>query len=503
MSEPVSKAEVEDVLSSIRKLVSDDAASDEHRPAVPVSPILVTPEVSEITEENIPDPDVSSSGKDRDVASGTAWNSSFILTDTGEGEASVSGASQPGVVISGPVESAEVEIQAEPAVSETSEAETSEIAEISPTGETEEVADEVGTVLDFSALAEAPLAEFADAEGPEDVEAFQRLEDRAAHMEAAVSDQNEDWETDGTELSDLAVADLPGFVDAGEEVMATGDIYVLGQDQAVPVAEAPFVLSNPADDITETTDDASPEPFLLTEASLVGRKDIVLGAGSITPEEITTHERFTPEELLTEEQVAADIEAFVEREPDSEEPTVMDEEAAEAVAEEIPADVAVDEMAEPELPSAEFVESELAEALTELPETKEDTAGESLMAEPEISESPDELAETFADASPLETGQVDNTEEAETEAGEVVSEGIQDAEETENEVGQSEVVAKDPVVPEDVAALVMDEDHLRGLVADVVRQELRGALGERITRNMRKMVRREIYRTASSRDFEG
>ncbi|NIZ61357.1 hypothetical protein DL239_10260 [Sedimentitalea sp. CY04] len=41
---------------------------------------------------------------------------------------------------------------------------------------------------------------------------------------------------------------------------------------------------------------------------------------------------------------------------------------------------------------------------------------------------------------------------------------------------------------------VMDEETLRELVTDIVREELQGALGERITRNVRKLVRREIHR---------
>ena len=43
---------------------------------------------------------------------------------------------------------------------------------------------------------------------------------------------------------------------------------------------------------------------------------------------------------------------------------------------------------------------------------------------------------------------------------------------------------------------------LRQLVLDIVRQELQGPLGERITRNVRKMVRREIYRVLSSQELE-
>ncbi|MCV2882621.1 hypothetical protein [Actibacterium sp. XHP0104] len=49
---------------------------------------------------------------------------------------------------------------------------------------------------------------------------------------------------------------------------------------------------------------------------------------------------------------------------------------------------------------------------------------------------------------------------------------------------------------------VLDEETLRQLVNDIVRQELQGELGERITRNVRKLVRREINRALASRDFE-
>lgn len=48
----------------------------------------------------------------------------------------------------------------------------------------------------------------------------------------------------------------------------------------------------------------------------------------------------------------------------------------------------------------------------------------------------------------------------------------------------------------------MDEETLRELVSDIVREELQGALGERITRNVRKLVRREIHRVLASQDFD-
>jgi hypothetical protein len=47
-----------------------------------------------------------------------------------------------------------------------------------------------------------------------------------------------------------------------------------------------------------------------------------------------------------------------------------------------------------------------------------------------------------------------------------------------------------------------DEAHLRDLVRDIIREELQGSLGERITRNVRKLVRAEINRALATRDFE-
>ena len=46
-----------------------------------------------------------------------------------------------------------------------------------------------------------------------------------------------------------------------------------------------------------------------------------------------------------------------------------------------------------------------------------------------------------------------------------------------------------------------DDEAMRLLVARLIREELAGDLGERITRNMRKLVRREIKRALSSKDL--
>ncbi|SEW25983.1 hypothetical protein SAMN04488515_1893 [Cognatiyoonia koreensis] len=49
---------------------------------------------------------------------------------------------------------------------------------------------------------------------------------------------------------------------------------------------------------------------------------------------------------------------------------------------------------------------------------------------------------------------------------------------------------------------VVDEEALRQIVMRIVRDELQGKMGERITRNVRKMVRREIHRVITSQDFD-
>lgn len=49
---------------------------------------------------------------------------------------------------------------------------------------------------------------------------------------------------------------------------------------------------------------------------------------------------------------------------------------------------------------------------------------------------------------------------------------------------------------------LIDEEMLRDLVSEIVRAELQGALGERITRNVRKLVRREIHRALTAQDLE-
>ena len=93
--------------------------------------------------------------------------------------------------------------------------------------------------------------------------------------------------------------------------------------------------------------------------------------------------------------------------------------------------------------------------------------------------------------------------------------GVEAPEETDTDEGPTEAageaLADEPVreAPSTGTSLVprldaaeIDEDQLREIVAEMVRAELRGALGERITRNVRKLVRREIHRALLTRDLD-
>lgn len=60
---------------------------------------------------------------------------------------------------------------------------------------------------------------------------------------------------------------------------------------------------------------------------------------------------------------------------------------------------------------------------------------------------------------------------------------------------ETEVAAPQPT------EIDIDPEMLRDMVSEIVRRELQGSLGERITRNVRKLVRREIYRALETRDL--
>ena len=74
-------------------------------------------------------------------------------------------------------------------------------------------------------------------------------------------------------------------------------------------------------------------------------------------------------------------------------------------------------------------------------------------------------------------------------------------------VDEADLARPDRSEPEDGFDIFADDrlpdpDALRDLVAEIVRAELQSDLGQRVTRNIRKLVRREIRRALAARDFD-
>lgn len=64
----------------------------------------------------------------------------------------------------------------------------------------------------------------------------------------------------------------------------------------------------------------------------------------------------------------------------------------------------------------------------------------------------------------------------------------------------SEVSAPAPTQAQDIASLI-DQAALRDMIVAVVQEELGGEMGERITHNVRKLVRREINRLIAAQEL--
>ena len=137
-------------------------------------------------------------------------------------------------------------------------------------------------------------------------------------------------------------------------------------------------------------------------------------------------------------------------------------------------------------------------------------------AEPDASagtEEPDAdvMPDDFATASdePFQPEEADETFAAEDEADDVAVAEADDVASARHEQDWAQEAMPVPPVEEwgDEGGLslddaVLDEEALRDMVSEIVRQELQGALGERITRNVRKLVRREIHRALTSQDMD-
>lgn len=288
--------------------------------------------------------------------------------------------------------------------------------------------------------AEAPAENTPAEDGPEQA----TIESRIAELEEAVDGQADEWEPDGSEempADDDVASKVPSFMHRSiDDVTNIEDAYVY--------------------DGASETDDAGVEAAgaVASEAQVTDLESAKAEAADLEPTETNSaEEQDAPEHDQPEAPAHDDVGAIAaENTQAAVRETHHDAHMAETQA---PQDEAVPQYdAQPEEPQSAVDEIQPEPRLTsaapeqDTPEPQQDSA-----AEP---------AATIL--------------------------GSQEAE------AALEAALSDEGDDEDY----LDEEAIRDMVREIVREELQGVLGERITRNVRKLVRREIHRAMTSSELE-
>ncbi|MCH2076877.1 MAG: hypothetical protein MK180_08310 [Rhodobacteraceae bacterium] len=468
MSDPVTNVEIEDVLSSIRRLVSQDGRA---RPAV------LSNAEPEVAPEEVPVAVVEEDGAE-----------ALVLTQDHRIDEVDSDAEAAG-------------LRVEDARREAATAVRSELERA-----IEELEAAMG-IADRDAPASAfaaPAQQVAEPEAPEE------HHDDSADLEAA--DDEIDWEAPvGRAMEGVP----PSFEEPAEEF----DPDQQPKEASFEEGEAP-APDEVAEDAEEGWDVQSEEAFDAgreaeddadhadVEEAEELQADAVEEDASDDSEPVEEAEFFeyvpaAPDEAV--EEVAEDVEAAAEDD--------VDGDAGAAEAYESPAE---EEVEEPEDSFEAELEAEIDGAPEQeaLPEPEAEAAAEPGTAAPFFAHSAFERLHLVSDggeaADVAYSGQYDETYDdglADDPIPAQVEASLADqADYFEAPEGPFDS-AKDDRFPgvdaEDAAdqVVALDEEQLRDMVAEIVREELQGELGERITRNVRKLVRREINRALAGQDL--
>ncbi|MDJ0626868.1 MAG: hypothetical protein QNJ44_01305 [Rhodobacter sp.] len=492
MSDPVTNAEIEDVLSSIRRLVSEEPLGGKAR-------------------KQAKDPE----------------NDSFLLTpalrvmeeaeDSGETADAQPEEAQPEPVEPDRTEPAddapETEAQAEDAWQASGE-EDVDLTEIAGP-DTGNEPDQAPDSAEYDDRAETGQSEGAVAEETEepDVMPTLTLEQRIAELEAAIEQAPGEWEPDGSEGATT------------DETTPIGVIGSAGQPSGQALAEEPRAEPDGDLEHADAPDQAaevSEAEAYHAEAAGDHQEDQETGEVPETSEPNQLWDDIQPDEASAEalgsghvDEQAQDAESEPASEPEA---AWLAPEGVEAVDLET---APVDEPDwQPEAQAARGAGSDHDPGLDLVPEIEpepeavlRDTHGDAAdLASDEFGAGQDENA---AGTAP-ETDGPDNVHEAdftpetgaafelepEPEADAPEDAGARHEAASFEEAAEEGDDASEPAFDLYAEEALMDEEALREMVSNLVRQELQGVLGERITRNVRRLVRREIQRALAVRDFE-
>lgn len=125
-------------------------------------------------------------------------------------------------------------------------------------------------------------------------------------------------------------------------------------------------------------------------------------------------------------------------------------------------------------------------------------------------EAPAEIVDHFDMAEPVPAWAQEDAGEASEDDAAPVMQGTIEPDPVWADAAEASVIAELAEAPEQDefldesldAGMRFDEDVLRELVRDILREELAGKMGERITRNIRKLVRAEIARSLAAHEFD-
>ncbi|WP_417473344.1 hypothetical protein [Leisingera sp.] len=421
MSDPVTHAEIEDVLSSIRRLVSEDTRSDEAAPH-PAARLVLTPAL------RVQDgPATSEDHQDQDgAAPAAAPVASAAQSAADTASATLAEIPDPDPDLSAP---AQEDFAAEPPLAFHHRRLYPDQTATDQAAASEDVAAALRSEADAASVAQADAAETGEGQAPwgrPGATLFAAAADAAVHEEAPAGEgiAAEPCADDRSEVSEFngthAAAEQPATANPAPEAATAEAPETAARSEGAAQTEsvahrAASVVRKIAEMEARSQGQAAgaPEPVWEPDSKTEGP------FASIGPDVIVWRDEPVREKPLSSVAAqSAELAAAVQP----------------AKAAEQPAQPAAWAEAREEAPATQSAESDEVEALTASAATE--AAMDALAAEAEAN-------------------------------GEAY----------------------------------LDEDGLRELVASIVREELQGALGERITRNVRKLVRREIHRALAAHDL--
>ncbi|WP_283967423.1 hypothetical protein [Tritonibacter sp. AK171] len=449
MSEPVTHAEIEDVLSSIRRLVSETGRAEEPaRPAAkPATRLVLTPAL------RVPEAEVarSDAAKHDAVQHGGAAHSDAVTPRDAVFDASPEHPQEP------------------------------VMPQVNGTARNGTATGKLTTQTDAADLQDEPRDEAATS-GPLDHQG--EVPERAAPERASETSAQEPSRVLFRASAPVDAPRKPELVRSAPSEAAVVD----SSQQNEPVAEAPFV----------NVDDAEAQTFEEPERSA----PILLNTKS-APRVPETERPEAPAAVADRalNEVAADDTAAVDaagddapwRDPEARLYDSLEPGAAQA---EQPASEQPQNMQREQSSRVAAVVRRIAELET-AGRAEPEAADQSSRRVPDINE--DEIEAVPHSGPTVETIQWEDHHEEASGGASFASARDSVAENAREMAGDAltEAAMDRLAAHEDF----LDEEGLRELVSDIVREELQGALGERITRNVRKLVRREIQRALATQEL--